>query len=582
MFEQIIDPVAGSLVLSAVVAALPLVLLFVLLGAFRVKAPKAAVASLLLSIVLAVVGWKMPLGQALSGTVEGLVYGLFPILWILVNALWVYRLTVATPWFAVLGQTIRSITSDHRILAILIAFGFGALLESLAGFGAPVAIAAAMLIAAGMKPLKSAIVALIANTAPVAFGAMAAPVIALSGVTGLPVDDLAKMAGRQGLVALIVPLVLVFVVDGRRGLKQTWPVAVMAGFVFAMTQFVVSNYFAIELTDVIAAIITVGAVLLMLRFWQPAELVTSAADDEDALTALEPVGAARRDGAGGTDRFSAKTSVTEAVAHAATSGTHHHEDASQQDTTRPDARHILMATAPYLIIIAIFSLAQIPAVKAWLTSVGSVTFRWPGLDVTDSAGEPVAAQMFKLDHLKATGTLLLVSGLLTMGLYKVTPRTGLAIYREGVYQLRWTIVTVSTVLALSFVMSLSGQTTTMGVALASAGGFFAVLSPVIGWIGVALTGSDTSSNSLFGQLQVTAATQTGLSPVLMAVSNSSAGALGKMVSVQNLAVAAAAAGLEGGEGTLFRKLLGWSLGLLVLMAGLVLLQSTPVLGWMVP
>ncbi|MGV8964792.1 MAG: L-lactate permease [Cellulomonas sp.] len=581
MFEQIIDPIAGSLVLSALCAALPLILLFVLLGVFKVKAPRAAIASLILSILLAVVGWKMPLGQALSGTAEGLVYGLFPILWILVNALWVYRLTVATPWFAVLGQTIRSITSDHRILAILIAFGFGALLESLAGFGAPVAIAAAMLIAAGMKPLKSAVVALIANTAPVAFGAMAAPVIALSGVTGLPVDDIAKMAGRQGLVALAVPLVLVFVVDGRRGLKQTWPAAVLAGFVFATTQFVISNYFAIELTDVIAAIVTVGAVLLMLRFWQPAENITSGAVDDVPL-ALEPIGATTHDGAPTADRFSAKTSVTEAFARAATSGTHHHEDTPEQGTARPSGRHILMATAPYLIIIVIFSLAQIPAIKAWLTSVGSVTFHWPGLDVTDADGKPVAAQMFKFDHLKATGTLLLISGLFTMALYKVAPRKGLAIYKEGVYQLRWTIVTVSTVLALSFVMSLSGQTTTMGVALASAGGFFALLSPVIGWIGVALTGSDTSSNSLFGQLQVTAATQTGLSPVLMAVSNSSAGALGKMISVQNLAVAAAAAGLEGGEGTLFRKLLGWSLGLLVLMAGLVVLQSTPVLGWMVP
>ncbi|MBC7551299.1 MAG: L-lactate permease, partial [Cellulomonas sp.] len=213
MFEQIIDPIAGSLVLSALCAALPLVLLFVLLGAFRVKAPQAAVASLVLSIALAVVGWKMPLGQALSGTAEGLVYGLFPILWILVNALWVYRLTVATPWFAVLGQTIRSITSDHRILAILIAFGFGALLESLAGFGAPVAIAAAMLIAAGMTPLKSAIVALVANTAPVAFGAMAAPIIALNGVTGIPIQELSQMAGRQTpFIALLVPLILVFMV----------------------------------------------------------------------------------------------------------------------------------------------------------------------------------------------------------------------------------------------------------------------------------------------------------------------------------------------------------------------------------
>ncbi|HEX7535803.1 MAG TPA: L-lactate permease, partial [Dermatophilaceae bacterium] len=225
MFRQILDPIAGSLVLSALCAALPLVLLFVLIGGSRVKAPKAAFVSLVLSIVLAVFGWKMPVGQALSSTAEGIAFGLFPILWILVNALWVYRLTVATPWFEVMGQTIRSISRDHRILAILIAFGFGALLEALAGFGAPVAIAAAMLIAAGMKPLKSAMVALVANTAPVAFGAMGAPIIALAGVTGLSQDTLAKMAGRQGLIALVVPLVLVYIVDGRRGLKQTWPVA---------------------------------------------------------------------------------------------------------------------------------------------------------------------------------------------------------------------------------------------------------------------------------------------------------------------------------------------------------------------
>src|SRR5664279_2688890 len=246
MFRQITDPIAGSLVLSALCAALPLIVLFLLIGVFRVKAPKAVFASLILAIVLAVVGWKMPLVQDLSGTAEGLAFGFFPILWILINALWVYRLTVATPWFEVLGQTIRSISKDHRILAILIAFGFGALLEALAGFGTPVAIATAMLIAAGMKPLKSAIVALIANTAPVAFGAMGAPIIALAGVTKIPVDTLAKMAGREGIIALVVPLVLVYIVDGRRGLKQTWPVAVVAGLVFSLTQYAVSNFGAIE------------------------------------------------------------------------------------------------------------------------------------------------------------------------------------------------------------------------------------------------------------------------------------------------------------------------------------------------
>lgn len=581
MFQQILDPIAGSLVISALCAALPLVLLFVLLGVFKVKAPVAALAGLALSLVLAVVGWQMPVNQALSATAAGIFYGLFPILWILINALWIYRLTVATPWFEVLGRTIRSISNDLRILSILIAFCFGALLESLAGFGAPVAISAAMLMAAGMKPLKSAIVSLLANTAPVAFGAMAAPIIALNGVTGLPLNELSSMAGRQTpFIALIVPLLLVFIVDGRRGVKQTWPVALVAGVAFGAAQFVTSNYFAVEVTDVVAAVVTVAAVLLMLKVWQPKETVGMGGAVQTAPEAAEAAAVgARTDSVGGSaSGVSAKHSASRPAPGSAAPT----DNGVPSDNSRPEPRQIWMAIAPYLIIIAVFSVAQIPFVKAWLSHVGTVTFAWPGLDITDSAGKPIAATKFKLDHLKATGTLLLFSGLLTMLLYKITASQGFRIYRDTLVQLRWTIVTVTAVLGLSFVMNLSGQTTTLGFALASAGGFFALLSPLIGWIGVALTGSDTSSNSLFGQMQATAAEQTGLSPVLMAASNSSAGVMGKMLSLQNLAVASAAVGLDGAEGTLFRKLIGWSLGLLALITVLIFLQSTPVLGWMVP
>jgi lactate permease len=579
MFQQILDPIAGSLMLSALCAAIPLVLLFVLLGVFRVKAPKAAIASLVVSLILAVAGWQMPLNQALSATAAGIFYGLFPILWILVNALWIYKLTVATPWFEALGRTIRSISDDLRILSILIAFCFGALLESLAGFGAPVAISAAMLMAAGMKPLKSAVVSLLANTAPVAFGAMAAPIIALNGVTGLPLHDLSSMAGRQTpFIALLVPLLLVFIVDGRRGVKQAWPVALVAGVAFAVSQFVTSNYFAVELTDVVAAVVTVAAVLVMLRFWKPKETIgmeggVTSDGVQSVAAGAAPVGANASRGAVGSQEGTTAVSRRSAGPAGST---------APADSIRPEPRHIWMAIAPYLIIITVFSIAQIPAIKSWLNQVGTVTFHWPGLDVADSAGKPVAATKFKLDHLKATGTLLLFSGLITMALYKITAGQAWRIYRETLVQLRWTIVTVTSVLALSFVMNLSGQTTTLGFALASAGGFFAVLSPLIGWIGVALTGSDTSSNSLFGQMQATAAQQTGLSPVLMAASNSSAGVMGKMLSLQNLAVASAAVGLDGSEGTLFRKLIGWSVGLLALITILILLQSTPVLGWMVP
>ena len=533
MFQQDPDPIAASLLISALVAAIPIVLLFVLLGVFKVKAPFAALAALAVAIVLAIAGWRMPVVQTLSAAGAGIFYGVFPILWILVNALWVYKLTVATPWSEAFGRTIRSVSNDLRILSILVAFCFGALLESLAGFGAPVAISAAMLLAAGMKPLKAAMVSLLANTAPVAFGALAAPIFALVGVTGLPLHDLASMAGRQTpFIAALVPLLLVFLVDGRRGVRETWPVAVVAGVVFAIVQFVTSNFFAVELTDVFAAVATIIVVLLMLRVWHPRHEVSMGPDGEPPVV-------------------------------------------------RPTLREIAMSVAPYAVIITVFSLAQLPAIKGWLGEVGTVTFRWPGLDVVSAAGTPVAGQDMHFDHLKATGTLLFISGLITVALYRIRPALAARTYGATVKQLRWTIVTVTAVLGLSFVMNLSGQTSTLGTALASAGGFFVVLSPLIGWIGVAITGSDTASNSLFGQLQVTAAAATGLPPVLMAAANSSAGVLGKMLSLQNLAVASAAVGLEGSENQLFRKLAPWSLGLLALITLLIVLQSS-VLLWMVP
>lgn len=533
MFQQDPDPIAASLLISALVAAIPIVLLFVLLGVFKAKAPFAALAALAVAIVLAIAGWRMPVVQTLSAAGAGIFYGIFPILWILVNALWVYKLTVATPWSEVFGRTIRSVSNDLRILSILVAFCFGALLESLAGFGAPVAISAAMLLAAGMKPLKAAMVSLLANTAPVAFGALAAPIFALVGVTGLPLHDLASMAGRQTpFIAALVPLLLVFLVDGRRGVRETWPVAVVAGVVFAIVQFVTSNFFAVELTDVFAAVATIIVVLLMLRVWHPRHEVSMGPDGEPPVV-------------------------------------------------RPTLREIAMSVAPYAVIITVFSLAQLPAIKGWLGEVGTVTFRWPGLDVVSAAGTPVAGQDMHFDHLKATGTLLFISGLITVALYRIRPALAARTYGATVKQLRWTIVTVTAVLGLSFVMNLSGQTSTLGTALASAGGFFVVLSPLIGWIGVAITGSDTASNSLFGQLQVTAAAATGLPPVLMAAANSSAGVLGKMLSLQNLAVASAAVGLEGSENQLFRKLAPWSLGLLALITLLIVLQSS-VLLWMVP
>jgi lactate permease len=551
-FQQVLDPAAGSLALSALVAAIPLTSLFVMLGVLKFPAHRSALISLALSVVIAVAVWRMPLGQAGSATLEGAVYGLFPILWILINAIWVYRLTVITGWFEVLGERIRSISDDQRIQAILIAFCFGALLESLAGFGAPVAISAAMLMAAGMKPVKAAVVSLLANTAPVAFGAMAAPIITLSSVTGIDIHVLSQMAGRQTpFVAMFVPFILVFLVDGRRGVRQTWPIAAVAGVTFGLAQFITSNFIAVEITDIVASVVTVGVVLAVLRVWRPAPAVVTSGTEEPTTPEPEVVSP------GGAPTIARVTTPTRS------------------------ARSTLGAVAPYLVIIAVFSLSQLPVIKPWLAAHGTWAFHWPGLDVVDAAGKPLSAQTFKLDHIKATGTLLLLSGLIVMGIYRISPRDALRAYRDTLVQLRFTIVTVTSVLGLAFVMNLSGQTQSLGFALASAGGLFALLSPLIGWIGVAITGSDTSSNSLFGLLQATAAGHAGLSPVLMAATNSSAGVLGKMLSPQNLAVAAAAVGMVGKEGDIFRRLIWWSLGMLAVFTVLVYLQST-VLSWMVP
>ncbi len=559
MFTQPLAPIAGSLALSALIAALPLILLFVLLGVFKMKAWMAAVIGLFASIIVAIVGWGMPSVMALSATAEGAFYGAFPIMWILLNAIWVYQLSVITGWFDRLGSLIRSVSDDQRILAILIAFCFGALMESLAGFGAPVAISAAMLMAAGMKPMKAAVVSLLANTAPVAFGAMGAPIIALASVTGIDVHVLSSMAGRQTpFVALIVPLVLVFLVDGMRGVKQTWPVALVAGVVFGLAQFITSNFITVEITDVVASLATIAVVLVMLRLWKPKNPMPL---DHSAIAE------------------SAAATGSGKLAH-------------YPDITATGGKRIWGAIAPYAIIIVVFSISQIPAVKDWLLSIGQVKFPWPGLGemgadhkpvsyILNAAGKPVST-VFTLDHLRATGTLLLLSGIITAIAYKVKPMDAVRAYWTTLKQLRFTIVTVLSVLALAYVMNQSGQTTSLGSALAlGLVGAFAFVSPFIGWLGVAITGSDTSSNALFGLLQVTAAEQSGLNPVLMASANSSGGVMGKMISPQNLAVAAAAVGMVNKEGDIFRKVVLWSLGLLAYFTVLVVLQAGP-LSWMVP
>jgi lactate permease len=558
VYQQDFNPVSDSLGLTAVFAALPLICLFVLLGGFKTKAQWAALMALGVSMLVALIVYGMPFGQTALSASEGAAFGIFPIMWIVVTAIWVYNMTVATGHFAVLRRSFGAISNDQRIQAVIVAFCFGALMEALAGFGTPVAISAVMLIALGFKPIKAASIALVANTAPVAFGAIAIPITTLSEVTGLPQEDLGAMVGRQTpFLALVVPLILIGMVDGRRGIRQTWPVAVVGGFTFAFGQFLCSNYISVELTDIVAALASTAAIVLFLRFWQPSEPVIGEA----------PAG-----------RFSRP-----AVAGSSTHSPALEKEVERRDDTKKDPPiDVVRAYAPYLIIIAIFSIAQIPAIKnALAESPWTTTFQWPGLDVTSPDGEALTSLTFNFNWLPAAGTLMLISGVITMFVLGLAPLRALRTFGETLNQLKWAIVTVAAVLALAYVMNQSGQTITLGLWAAGAGDFFAFLSGLIGWLGVAVTGSDTSSNALFGALQVTAANDAGLSPTLLAAANSSGGVLGKMISPQNLAIGAAAVGLAGSEGDLFRKVLGWSLVLILAMCVLVYLQSTAVLDWMV-
>ncbi|MFE1035120.1 L-lactate permease [Streptomyces sp. NPDC058807] len=538
MYVQELEPVAGSLGLSALVAALPLVIVLVLLGGVRMKAHLAGLTGLLAAVLVAWLAYGMPLDQTASSAVQGAVFGLFPILWIVVNALWVYRMTVRTRHFDILRRSFGRLSDDPRIQALVVAFCFGALLEALAGFGAPVAICSVMLVALGFDPVRAAVVSLVANTAPVAFGAMGTPVVTLAQVTGLPLEDVASVVGRQTpLLALVVPLLLVALVDGRRGLRETWVPALACGVAFAVAQFVASNYVSPQLADIGAALLGAGALVAAPQARRPA---------------AEPV----------------RTAVLTGVR-------------SEELDERDPRREVVRAYAPYALIVGVFSVAQIPAVKDWLARA-TQTYDWPFLDVTGPEGNPVGGNVFSLPIVSTGGTLVLLAGLATAAVLGVHARVAAKEWLATVHELRFAILTVTSVLALAHVMNLSGQAATIGHFVAAAGAGLAFLSPVLGWFGVAVSGSDTSANALFGALQVTAARESGLSPELLAAANSSGGVLGKMISPQNLTIACAAVGLAGREGDLLRKVLPWSLGLLLVMCLIVVGQSTPVLGWMLP
>ncbi|MBK7721299.1 MAG: L-lactate permease [Austwickia sp.] len=558
-YQPDIAPV-GSLWLSALIGLLPLVTVFVTLGWLRWKAHHAGLTALAVAILVAALFWKMPIHLAVLSATEGFVFGLMPIMWIVFMAIVLYQITVVSGRFEDLRDVFDLISDDPRIQAIVIAFCFGGLMEALAGFGAPVAITGVMLMAVGFSALRAAAVVLLANTAPVAFGAIGTPILTAGRLTGIPPQEVGAYVGHQTpLLAFMVPLFLCFITDGKRGVKQVWPVALVTGIVFGVAQWVSATYLAMELTDIISSLAGLAAIVLMLRFWRPQ-------GREEARASLRE------------QHHQEWESLTEAERAAQPA-----LPAKREGVVLTGER-IFMALFPYLLVIAAFSIAKLyDPVKNWLLAT-DIKIPWPGLDgqVLTVAGKPNGSTVYTFSWLSNPGTTLLICAAIVALVYKVSPG---AFFREigaTAHKLRFSFLTVGSVLALAYVMNLSGQTITIGTWIAGTGAAFAFFSPILGWIGTAVTGSDTSANALFATLQQTAAKGAGIDPTLLVAANTSGGVVGKMISPQNLTIAATAVGLLGRESDILRKVIWWSVGLLLVLCVLIGLQSTPVLSWMLP
>jgi lactate permease len=558
VYEQVYEPVAGSLALSALVAAIPIIVLFVLLAGIRVAAQWASLATLAVALVIAVLVYGMPVDLAINSTLLGVAFGLFPIVWIVLNAIFIYNVIVETGHFDTIRDSLAGVSNDRRIQAVLIAFVFGALLEATAGFGTPVAITASLMAGLGFDAIYAAALALLANTVPVAFGGFGIPIITGASLAGLDTLELSQMVGRQTpFLALIIPGMLVTVMAGFRCMLEVWPVIVVSGVTFAAMQFLVSNLLGPELADLLAAVITVVAVVGLLAVWRPIS----------------------------EWHFSNEPPASE-----------------RESYETPPLGHALYAAAPFIIIITLFLLAQVPSIKETLGGIqtaanfpsvevseatGAPVVPWPGLDGQVQQRPPVVSEpapysaTFSTNWLSAAGTLILIADIISLAVLRVGPGRALRIYGQTLNQLKWAILTIASILGLAYLLNYSGITYTLGLAFAATGVLFPFFAAFIGWLGVALTGSDTSSNALFANLQKVTAQQVGVSPVLTVGANSSGGVLGKMISPQNLAVGTSATGLQGKEGDLLRLVLKWSIGLTIVMAILVTLQAY-VLRFMVP
>jgi lactate permease len=553
----------GNLFLSALLASVPVIVLLGLLAFWHVRAHIAALIALIASLSIAIFIYGMPAKLAAMATVYGAAFGLFPIGWIVVCAIFIYDITVKTGKLDVCKQTIAGLAADRRIQALLIAFSFGAFIEGAAGFGTPVAISAAMLIGLGFKPLPAAGLALIGNTAPVAFGGLGTPVLTLQAQTGLDLHLLSAMVGRQlPLFSLIVPFWLVWAMAGFRGMWEVWPACLTCGLSFAVAQFYWSNYHGPELVDIIGALVSISSLIILLKVWQPKNIWRFEDEKKDA-----PV-----------------------------------------DAVKVPPRAALAAWMPWMLLslfVFVWGLkpvktfmeggpdkpknapASYVSEKNFLDGISVVKVNVPLLHNAVIRDKPVVAEpekevaVFRFNWLSATGTSLLVSGffsglLLGLGPIELIKMFGLTLYRT-----RISLLTIVIMLALGYSTRFAGLDATMGLAFASTGPLFPFFSPLLGWLGVAVTGSDTASNVLFGNLQKLTAQQLGISPLLAAAANSSGGVMGKMIDAQSIVVASIATGQTGEEGKILRYVFWHSL-VLAILVGVVVFAQAYWLTWMIP
>jgi lactate permease len=536
-WTQEVNPL-NTIALSAIIASLPLIFIFWALIIKKMKGYMASLITTIVAIVIAVLVYGMPVKLSLLSTLHGALYGFFPICWIIIGAVFLYNVSVKAGQFEIIKSFMTSITTDRRLQALLIAFSFGSFLEGAAGMGAPVAITSAMLVGMGFNPLYAAGICLIANTAPVAFGSVGVPITIASQVSGIPEMGISQMVGRTlPIIAIFIPFYLVTLMAGFKRSFEVLPAMLVSGFVFAIVQWVVANYLGPMLPSLLAGLASIVCLMVLLRFWKPKAIW----------------------------RFSDEPPVSTEVQLKYTPG------------------QIVRAWSPFLIMTVLIVLWGLQPVKTVLNSIGQIKFFIPGLQgaILNNDGSPLAIKVFDLNYLSNSGTAMLFAVLISLPLIGMSYKEGFKVYLSTLYQLRFTIITITSIVGFAFIANYSGMSITMALALASTGILFPFFSPILGWLGVFMTGSDTSSNALFCKLQRVSAENIGIDPIITVSANASGGVVGKMISPQSIAVGAAAIGLVGKESDLFRFTVKHSFIMLFIMCIITVLQAY-VLTWMIP